>query len=93
MPQEGVEIIDYLKNPLNKSELKALISKMDIQPSELIRKGETIWKENFKGKTMNEDDYLDAMAAYPKLIERPIVEAGDKALVCRPPELVLEFLG
>ena len=93
MPQEDVEIIDYINNPLTKDELKALIAKMDIQPSQLIRKGEAIWKENFKGKTMTEDEHIDAMVAHPKLIERPIVETSKKALVCRPPELVLEFLG
>ena len=93
MPTEGVEIIDYINNPLTKSELTHLIAKMDIEPSQLIRKGEAIWKENFKGKSMTEEDCIDAMVAHPKLIERPIVETTEKALVCRPPELVLEFLG
>ncbi len=93
MPQEGIEIVDYINNPLTKSQLTKLIGKMDIQPSQLIRKGEAIWKENYKGKTMSEEDHIDAMVAHPKLIERPIVETTSKALVCRPPELVLEFLG
>lgn len=92
IPQEGVEIVEYIKNPLTKAELTALISKMDIKPSQLIRKGEAIWKENFKGKEMTEEEHIDAMVANPKLIERPIVETEDKALICRPPELVLDMI-
>ncbi|PCJ65578.1 MAG: arsenate reductase (glutaredoxin) [Bacteroidetes bacterium] len=92
IPQDGVEIIDYINNPLTKEELTALLAKMEIQSSELIRKGEAIWKENYKGKTMSEEEYIDAMVAHPKLIQRPIVEMEDKALVCRPPELVLDYL-
>ncbi len=92
IPQKGIEIIDYINNPLTKEELSVLIKKMDIKPSELIRKGEAIWKENYKGKPMTEEEHIDAMIANPKLIERPIVETQDKAIVCRPPELVLNFL-
>lgn len=77
---------------MTKEELTALLAKMEIQSSELIRKGEAIWKENYKGKTMSEEEYIDAMVAHPKLIQRPIVEMEDKALVCRPPELVLDYL-
>ena len=92
MPNDNIEIVDYIKNPLTKNELAALISKMDINPSQLIRKKEAIWKENFKTNSLSEEECLEAMTKYPKLIERPIVETKDKALVCRPPELVLEFL-
>ena len=92
MPKEGVEIIDYIKNPLTKDELSALIRKLGITPIELVRKGEAIWKENYKGKDLTDAEIIDAMVANPKLIERPIVETDNKALVCRPPELVLEMM-
>ncbi len=92
IPSDKVEIINYLETPPSREELVKLINKLGIQPSELIRKSEAIWKENFKGKTMSEDEHIDAMASYPKLIERPIVVKGDKAVVCRPPELVNQFL-
>jgi arsenate reductase len=92
IPQDGVEIIDYINNPLTKAELTALINKIDISPMELVRKGEAIWKENYKGKDLTDSQIIDAMVANPKLIERPIVETEDKAVVCRPPELVLEML-
>ena len=92
MPKEGVEIIDYIKNPLTKDELSALIRKLGITPIELVRKGEAIWKENYKGKDLTDAEIIDAMVANPKLIERPIVETDNKALGCRPPELVLEMM-
>jgi arsenate reductase len=92
IPQDGVEIIDYINNPLTKVELTALIKKIGIAPMELVRKGEAIWKENYKGKDLSDSQIIDTMVANPKLIERPIVETEDKAVVCRPPERVLEML-
>ena len=59
---------------------------------DIIRKGEADFKENFKGKDLSEDQWLDAMIKYPKLIERPIVIKGEKAVVGRPPENVKELL-
>ena len=73
-------------------ELNALIQKIGITPMELVRKGEAVWKENYKGKELTDAEVIDVMVANPKLIERPIVETNDKAMVCRPPELVLDFL-
>ena len=92
IPQYGVEIIDYINNPLTKAELSALIKKIGITPMQLIRKGEPVWKENYKGLELSDSQIIDAMEANPKLIERPIVETEDKAMVCRPPKLVLEML-
>ena len=88
----NVQIVDYIKNPLSFDELKVLVSKIGIQPAELIRTNEAIWKQNFKGKKMSDDDYIMAMIENPKLMERPIVETEEKALVCRPPELVLGLI-
>jgi len=77
---------------LNKAELSALIKKVGITPMQLIRKGEAIWKENYKGKELTDAEIIEAMVANPKLIERPILETEDTAVVCRPPELVLGLL-
>ena len=93
IPKSGIEVIDYINNPLTKAELSDLIKKIGITPLELVRKGEATWKENFKGKELSDNDIINAMVANPKLIERPIVETEDKAVVCRPPELVLEMIG
>ena len=90
--RQDVTIIEYLKTPPNKSQLKDLLKKLGMKASEIIRKGEADYKENFKGKELSEDDWIDAMVKFPKLIERPIVVNGDKAVIGRPPERVLEIM-
>jgi len=87
-----VEIVKYLENIPSKEELKDILTKLNISPLQLIRKNEADWKENFKGKDLSDDDIIEAMIAYPKLIERPIVVKDNKALLGRPPENVLELL-
>ena len=83
------EIILYLENPPTASELQDLLDKLGIAPMDLIRKGEAIWKENYKGKTLSDKELVAAMVAHPKLIERPIVVNGNRAALGRPPEQVL----
>ena len=83
---------EYLKNPPAKEELEKVIGLLGIKPDQLIRKGEPDFKDNFKGKDLSDDEWVDAMMAYPKLIERPIVIDGDKAVLGRPPENVLSLL-
>jgi len=87
-----LEIVRYLDEPLSKSELKELLAKLQLPIEDVIRKGEVEYKENYKGKKMSENDWLDALVKYPKLLERPIVVKGDKAIIARPPERVEEFL-
>lgn len=86
------EIIKYLDTPLNQKELEEIISLLDISPIQLVRKSEAIWKENFKGKELNDAEIIAAMVAYPKLIERPIVINGNKAVIGRPTEKISEIL-
>jgi len=86
------EIIDYLTNPPTQAELKNIIHKLGIKPYELIRKGEVIFKEKYKGKELKDEQWIAAMIQFPKLIERPIVIKGDKAIIGRPPELVKTLL-
>jgi arsenate reductase len=94
LQDKGVQytVVEYLKDIPTKEELKNIISKLGIQPEELIRKGEDEYKDNFKGKTLTDDQWIDAMVKYPKLIERPIVVRGDKAVVARPTERILDLL-
>jgi arsenate reductase len=89
---QDVTIIEYLKSPLSKDEIKGLLVKLNIPAAQLIRKGEVDFKENYKGKTLSEDEWINVMVKFPKLIERPIVVKGDKAIIGRPPENVLELL-
>ncbi len=86
------EIILYLQTPPNKQELKEILSKLGISPARLIRKGEPIFKEKFKGKDLTDAQWIDAMINYPKLIERPIVINGNKAVIGRPPVNILQLI-
>lgn len=90
--ESEVEIIDYQLNPPTKDELKEILTMLGVRPIDIVRKGEAIFKENFKGKDLTDDQWMDAMIQHPKLIERPIVVNGDKAVIGRPPENVLNIL-
>ena len=89
---KDVTIIEYLKNPLTKNEIKDLLQKLDMPAADLIRKGEADFKDNYKGKELTEDEWVEAIVKFPKLIERPIVVVGNKAVIGRPPEKVLEII-
>ena len=86
------EIIKYLETPLSFNELKEIIRKLSINPIELIRKNETIWKENFKGKEVTDSEIIQSMVDYPILMERPIVVYNDKAIIARPLEKINEII-
>jgi arsenate reductase len=90
----GIEarIVEYLKTPPSRDELCAVLQKLGMKASELVRRGEEEYKQHYAGRTLTEDEWLDAMAEHPILIERPIVVRGDRAVVGRPPEKVLELL-
>lgn len=86
------EVIEYMKEKVSVDELKNLIGKLKIQPIDLVRKNESIWKENFKGKELSDQEILEAMAEFPNLIERPIVIHNGKAVIGRPPSLINDIL-
>ena len=86
------EVIKYLEDPITEKELKDIIKKLGITPMALVRKNEAIWKSNFKGKDLSDEDIIKAMISNPKLIERPIVINGDKAVVGRPTEQILTII-
>ena len=85
------KIVEYLKNPLTVKEIKVLLPQLNIKASELVRTQEAIWKENYKGKILTNNKIINIMAKNPKLIERPIVEHNNKAVIGRPPENVLSL--
>lgn len=86
------EIIKYLETPLTFNELEEIIRKLKINPIELIRKNETIWKENFKGKELTDSEIIQTMVDYAILMERPIVVYNDKAIIARPLEKINEII-
>jgi arsenate reductase len=92
--ERGIEpkVIEYLKTPPTAKELKAIVAKLGIKPEALVRKGEDVYKQKFAGKTLTDTQWIEALAANPILIERPIVVRGDKAVIGRPPENVEKLL-
>ena len=88
----SVEIIKYLEKIPSEKELTDVIEKLKIPAVELLRKGETLFKENYKGKKFSNKEWIQVMVKNPKLIERPIVVKGEKAIIGRPPENVKELL-
>jgi arsenate reductase len=87
------EIILYLETPPSKSEIKSLLNKLGITARELLRSSEDAYKEgNLADTSLTEGQLIDAMLANPKLIERPIVVAGENAVIGRPPENVLALV-
>jgi len=87
-----IEIIEYLIEPPTFEELKSIIEQLGITPEQLLRKNESIFKEQFKGKPYSDDEWIQIMIEHPKLIERPIVMEGKKAVLGRPPENVRGLL-
>ena len=85
------EIVEYLKNPLTFEEIKVLLPKLNIKAHQLVRTQEAIWKENYKGKRLTNNEIINIMARNPKLIERPIAEHNNKAVIGRPPENILNL--
>jgi len=88
----NAEIVLYLENPPSSDELREIIDMLEIEPIQLVRKQEQEWKENYKGMDLSDQEVIGAMVRFPKLIERPIVIKGKKAVLGRPPENVLELL-
>ncbi len=87
-----VQVVEYLKMPPSRSEIEHIVEKLGIKPIELIRKGESVYKDEYKGKTLSDSEWLDAISDNPILMERPVVVSGNKAIIGRPPENVHELL-
>lgn len=86
-------IIRYLDAPLSETDIRQLLKKLKLGARDIIRKGEDAYKELDLGNTsLSEDVLIQAIAEHPKLLERPIVEKDDNAIIGRPPENVLALL-
>lgn len=95
LEEKGIEldIIEYLKTPPDQQTLTDILKKLDMAPLDLMRKGESIFKElKLDANTGDDKSLVDAMVENPILIERPIVIANGKATIGRPPESVLDIL-
>ena len=87
------KVILYLETPPSEKELVLILKKLNMKASELLRKGEAEFKEqNLSDTSKSEEDIIKAMVHFPKLMERPIVIYGDRAVIGRPPENVLKII-
>tara|TARA_R110000764_G_scaffold144579_1_gene232352 strand:- start:56 stop:409 length:354 start_codon:yes stop_codon:yes gene_type:complete len=87
-----IEVVRYIEDQLNSAELSELLKLLDMSARELMRKGEAVYKElNLDNPELSEAQLVQALADYPRLIERPIVVRDSKAVIGRPPEKVLEL--
>ncbi len=90
---EPFTTVNYYEKPFTKPQLKGLLKKAKLSPKEVLRTKEDIYKElGLAKKTVSDDELLDLMVQYPDLIQRPIIEKGDKAMLARPAETVKAML-
>lgn len=90
---EEYKVREYLKEPVSEEELSSLLEQLGMAPIELVRTEEKIWKENYKGKDLSDDELVRVMTEHPKLIQRPIVVRDQTAVVGRPPSKITELIG
>ena len=92
--EEGIkpEIIRYLNDPMTEIVLKNLIKMLEIKPIDLIRKNEQVWQEKFKHTKLNDEQLVQIMLDYPRLIQRPIIVNKNKAVIGRSNESILTII-
>lgn len=90
---ESPKIVKYLDEPLSQAAIRGLLSRLGFDgPRDMMRTGEAVYKEMELKQVSDEESLISAMATHPKLIERPIVDNGSKAIIGRPPEAVKALL-
>lgn len=95
LKESGVDMksVNYYVDPIPRAKLVTLLKKMKMQPADLLRKQEPIYKALKIGeRDLTNDEIVDLMIAHPDLIQRPIVEHGDRAILARPAERLKEML-
>lgn len=90
LKDEELEIVEYLTKPLTPEELKDILQKLKMRPEEIVRKKEDLYKQ-FAGKEYSDDQWIDILIKNPKLMQRPIIIKGDKAIIGRSEESLEEI--
>lgn len=95
LQEQGVEplIRDYQKEPPSVDELRTMLDALGMEPGDVVRRKEALFKEVVGDREPSAEEWLEILHQYPKLIERPIVRSGDRAVIGRPPERILELFG
>ena len=90
----GIEprVIEYLRTPLDREAIGILLDQLGLPARGLLRTGEPVFRERFAGRALSPDECVAAMVEHPILIERPVAVRGERAVIGRPPERVLELL-
>lgn len=93
LEEEGlkIEVVKYLENTPTEAELEKILVKLNLSPQDIIRKNESLYKQQFKNLTLNDHEWIKIMVQHPKLIERPIIIKGNKAIIGRPPTIIKEL--
>ena len=86
------EIIEYLKERVSENMMKSILKSLNMSAIDLIRKNEKIWKDNFKGKDLEEEEIISLLCNEPKLMERPIIVYKNEAVIGRPKENIDRLL-
>jgi len=86
------EIVEYMKEEISETKMKLLLNKLNMTAMQLIRKKEKVWKEKFKDKKLTQDQIINLLCTHPKLMERPIIESKNIAVVGRPKENVDQLI-
>ncbi len=95
LTDKGIEanVVKYLETPPDRTTIIDLLDMLGLEPRELMRKGEAEYKDNnLADENLTDDDLVDALVKYPKLIERPIVVKNGQAAIGRPIENIIEIL-
>ena len=87
-----VEVVEYLKQPPTEDELRDVLSKLNLPVEYLIRTKDPLYKSEFEGKSLTDDEWISILVKNPQLLERPIVFNGETAVLGRPPENVDKLL-
>ena len=87
-----IEVKEYLKETLTKKELKNILAKLGLKAFDIVRQKEVLFIKKFRGKKFTNEEWIQLLIENPSLIERPIVIDGYKAIIGRPPELVIDLL-
>jgi arsenate reductase (glutaredoxin) len=90
--KQQFEVVNYLQIAPSTAEIEDLLLKLKLEPLDIVRKNEFIFKEQFKNKTLTRSEWIQVLHENPILIERPIIVGKNSAVIARPPELTLDFL-
>lgn len=86
------DVVEYLETPPSAAALKEIVEMLGIRPEALVRRNEAVYREKFEGKNLTDEEWIEAMAEFPVLIERPVVVHGNKATIGRPVEKVVTLI-